>query len=1200
VSIYIGQSYTFKVILSENNYSIIVDPFGVKHYYNKPLLRDQEICLLVSNKIEGKFHFKEIVEFGDYEVGKVYDFSFDRVDVKIHELNTKHTVFVVKDKKNNEHQVLPFFWQIHPEYVPPDTLVCRVVSTKYDSTSLKQIATSNLLHPFYKLNEIYEFDFLEIKQITNNEGRKLSKIILRGIDDFKYSSLLLFGQRYEELINKKIKCRFDGYYPSGDLKLRQMEKPVISFEVVTETIDYDNINSFREKAFYDFKNSDDNRAQKMFEDYDNGENIWVFSYCELIQSKIFQLIDEFNFSEVIYFVNIIVSVEEWILKSGFLNTFRPEKREINRQTAKSKIEQFSQMLPALKLLVEIKGEDYLNAIIQNEVTISEDSLTTAFNIIRFSDKVILSNHLLFEYLKFCGQGKYYTPQTWGNFLLLLGKRKQALRKEIYIKTSIDLDDSLKPKYDKNKIWEIIELTIIEVLINRDLNDSFFEIKNLSILLKQLAYYVVDEDKKNDLIVKSLQVISFPKFSSLISDDLNWNELVAQDIIDKITNVCFTTPEFEEIKSEIAEKHFNNSCLNVKIQYCSKGIYLVSYKELSGFVPKNHILKTMWSKLKPGFEITIKILLLDNETLNFIGTGLINDLDSILEKKNGDRWDQLYLPPHELYDIEDYKKNILKSFSVDQIVSGKVKAFENYGAFVDLGDIDGLLHISDISWKIINHPSEELNIGQEIECLVTKLDGAKNTISLSLKSLKSKPWELLDNKLEKDSYVEVKVINRVDYGFFVELKCGVRGLLHKSEIPLENFKGEQQYKFGDRLRVKIDTLDRSKKQISFTNPELITEEKNNIYTFEDKELDDDISDLEQDGGMFRSRAADIGFNYEYCAFLKKELKELIDKLNWAAYYYNFAGVKRLHLIKHYIKYFRVIQKFELDEDIEVVNKFSAVFYNQLENDFHTLTEFPALKKLAKYIRVLSLFNSNSIDNYKFLSEISINENGSYHPDEVRLAKLILSNNLLISEQYDENLIANNRNTIIKYMKEGIFQLQEPIVQEPDENEIQKQQEETELRNLIARGENNSVEFKSTLRVCLEGKRSKRYIEHQSFKVIAAFLNSGGGDLLIGIKDDKSILGLEKDFATFTKENKKDEFRKHFDNLIEVFLKNQFSNYIELDFIEIDDKLICKVHMKAKPKEPVILKYEGKEEFWIRRTGSNKQLSFEEFWNYNKDY
>ncbi|MBE0570950.1 MAG: ATP-binding protein [Ignavibacteriaceae bacterium] len=189
--------------------------------------------------------------------------------------------------------------------------------------------------------------------------------------------------------------------------------------------------------------------------------------------------------------------------------------------------------------------------------------------------------------------------------------------------------------------------------------------------------------------------------------------------------------------------------------------------------------------------------------------------------------------------------------------------------------------------------------------------------------------------------------------------------------------------------------------------------------------------------------------------------------------------------------------------------------------------------------------------------------------------------------------------MRYLKEGVFQIQETLIEEPDEYEIIKQQKESELRKLILKGESERLEFKSTLRVCLNKKYPPKFIEHQSFKAIAAFLNSGGGDLIIGVGDDKNIIGLKKDFATFSAENKIDEFRKHFDNLIERFLGNQFSNYIELDFIEIDDDMVCKVNIKGKTKEPVFLKYEDKDEFWIRRTGSNKQLGIKEATIYIKD-
>jgi hypothetical protein len=161
----------------------------------------------------------------------------------------------------------------------------------------------------------------------------------------------------------------------------------------------------------------------------------------------------------------------------------------------------------------------------------------------------------------------------------------------------------------------------------------------------------------------------------------------------------------------------------------------------------------------------------------------------------------------------------------------------------------------------------------------------------------------------------------------------------------------------------------------------------------------------------------------------------------------------------------------------------------------------------------------------------------------------------------------------------------------------------IRQLIAAGESRLVEFKSSMRYCLNQKSPQTYVEHSSFKNLAAFLNSDGGHLFIGVDDNGEIIGLEDtDFSTFKGSNKKDEFLKHFDNLTEKYFGNGLAGLLNVQFHEVDKKTIAVVEVKGKAPEPVILKNpekSGKEEFFIRRNASAKDLTMYEFFTYAKE-
>jgi len=119
------------------------------------------------------------------------------------------------------------------------------------------------------------------------------------------------------------------------------------------------------------------------------------------------------------------------------------------------------------------------------------------------------------------------------------------------------------------------------------------------------------------------------------------------------------------------------------------------------------------------------------------------------------------------------------------VTGLIKNITDYGAFVDLGGMDGLLHITDMSWGRVKHPSELLNVGDEIQVMVLKYDQEKERVSLGLKQLQQDPWQAVKEKYTPGTKVKGKVVSLADYGAFVELNDGIEGLIHVSEMSWTN-------------------------------------------------------------------------------------------------------------------------------------------------------------------------------------------------------------------------------------------------------------------------------------------------------------------------------------------------------------------------------------------------------------------------------
>ncbi|MCD4745031.1 MAG: ATP-binding protein, partial [Bacteroidales bacterium] len=160
-------------------------------------------------------------------------------------------------------------------------------------------------------------------------------------------------------------------------------------------------------------------------------------------------------------------------------------------------------------------------------------------------------------------------------------------------------------------------------------------------------------------------------------------------------------------------------------------------------------------------------------------------------------------------------------------------------------------------------------------------------------------------------------------------------------------------------------------------------------------------------------------------------------------------------------------------------------------------------------------------------------------------------------------------------------------------ISETKEQLRIKSLIENGESSSVEFKSSLRYCLHQQKPDKKVEHSSMKTIAAFINSDGGTLLIGIEDNKNVIGLENDFNTFKKSSDKiDEFQKHLDNLIENYMSNSAFPFLKFKFHEMSEGTVCEIRVKPNTKKHIILKNMSdgkKEEFFIRRSASSIVLT-----------
>ncbi|OJU73732.1 MAG: 30S ribosomal protein S1 [Bacteroidetes bacterium 47-18] len=173
------------------------------------------------------------------------------------------------------------------------------------------------------------------------------------------------------------------------------------------------------------------------------------------------------------------------------------------------------------------------------------------------------------------------------------------------------------------------------------------------------------------------------------------------------------------------------------------------------------------------------------------------------------------------DLEQQRGEIMSKLEKGQILEGTIKNVTDFGAFVDLGGVDGLLYITDISWGRVSHPSEVLSNGQTLNVVVLDFDDDKKRISLGLKQLTPQPWENLPEAVAEGSTVKGKVVNIEDYGAFLEILPGVEGLVHVSEITWSSqpINAKEFFKMGDEYEAKVVTLDREDRKMSLSIKQL---------------------------------------------------------------------------------------------------------------------------------------------------------------------------------------------------------------------------------------------------------------------------------------------------------------------------------------------------------------------------------------------
>lgn len=325
------------------------------------------------------------------------------------------------------------------------------------------------------------------------------------------------------------------------------------------------------------------------------------------------------------------------------------------------------------------------------------------------------------------------------------------------------------------------------------------------IIKGKVISVTENEVMVNINYKSDGIISKEELSN--DPDVNPRDLYKEgDIIEVYVvklddgegNVLLSTKRIEEIKNwDLIENAYKEKeRVECKVLDVIKGGLSVLVHGLKGFMPASQVSLKYVSDLSQykGKLLIVKVIDFDKDKKRII-----------ISRKEVEK-----------EELNNRRKELWASLELGQIREGVVSRLTDFGAFVDLGGVDGLIHISDLSWNKIKHPSEVVKEGQKVNVKVLSFDKAKNRVSLGLKQTMEEPWEAFSKNVKVGDVVEGTVVNLLDFGAFVRLKEGVDGLLHVSQISNKRVnKPSDVLNIGDKINVKVIDIDSEKKKISLS-------------------------------------------------------------------------------------------------------------------------------------------------------------------------------------------------------------------------------------------------------------------------------------------------------------------------------------------------------------------------------------------------
>lgn len=736
----------------------------------------------------------------------------------------------------------------------------------------------NVIHPFFEYGKEYEFIFLRFDNDSN-------RIIIRGLDGCTYMTFLPFNLQQSTITEKEsIKYVYKGIKSdSGNPILKNF----IQFEDIIKK--YRALKRLTFDSIYRDSNIDDPLILKFRADYDDFQNLWIISFCEILREKIKTAINNKDFDTSLIFIDVLIQTEKWILESGFLNTFTEARKIETTKAANSEIIKFSKIARALEILLDKKDGPFIDLFTKNLSESNYDEFDNHIDLIvqifwfqQIHSHVDFDRLLNLVYQIGIKNEDYFKNQTSAEFILLLEKIKFELEKKLLTRVFISSKERNNFYSSNENLKKLIQINVLSAKIysiNSRLEDFHLAIVKI---YKLCSFYFSEYNAQLKSIELALSLLKYDFKEFLKAGQLNihWEHVLDATLF--VSNNSAISIPLDSLKQmQLLQSSLNGaSVLKGKVVDKNEIGYIIDFEGDNLILP----------------YYTTNRIFFSNEEIEFIVKHIDEKFSTVFVAEN-----KRLIGDDIITNIDDLK--------VGDVVKGRVKHIENKFVWINLGLVDGRMPINEISKQFIQHPSAILKIGQIIDVKIIAIEEReeKKLCKLSRRAVLEDKTKSIISQQGKEFIATITSIDN-DYGLLVELDYGDSCIVPRRNISWNPaFDINQIFDIGEKIKVKIigysgDGHIKASALVSdnpFTNIDLIENQEfdakifsiydfeywSQIYNIEPNETDDDnLYYCPKCSFQSTHRIKNLGFPYS----VTKRLRLNKGKGSWSCRYCNYYG------------------------------------------------------------------------------------------------------------------------------------------------------------------------------------------------------------------------------------------------------------------------------------------------------------------------